>query len=238
MTVAIICARGGSKGVPGKNIRMLAGKPLIAWTIEQALATPGIDHVVVSSDAADIRQAAHEAGASLVVERPASLATDTISVHPAILHALDAAEDAIGATPEAFVYLQPTSPLRLPDDIAGAVSLWTSSRPSSVVSVTEAAHSPYFTLLEERADGAIVLSKPTDPPLARRQDAPRVFQLNGSIYVFRTDAYRQEQRVLFPDTRIYQMPEERSVDIDTELDWALAELLMERRGILRASLSP
>lgn len=221
--------------MPGKNIRTLAGKPLIGWTIEQALATPGIADVVVSSDAGDIRQAAREAGATMVIERPESLATDTISVHPAILHALDAAEEAIGTKAESFVFLQPTSPLRRPNDIARAMALWADTRPSSVVSVTEAAHSPYFTMLEQQADGAIVMSKPTDPPLARRQDAPQVFQLNGSIYVFDAASYRKEQRVLFPDTRIYKMPADRSVDIDTELDWALAEILMERRKMLHAS---
>lgn len=236
MTLAIICARGGSKGVPGKNIRRLAGKPLIAWTIEQALACPCIDMVAVSSDCADILSAARDAGATLIVERPAELATDTISAHPAILHCLDAAEAARGAPTDHFVYLQATSPLRQPDDIEGALALWHERCPASVVSVTEAAHSPYFALVERRSDGGVVLSKPTDPPLARRQDAPEVFQLNGAIYVYDRARYREAPKVLYPDTLIYEMPAEHSVDVDTELDWTLVELLMQRRLVLAASV--
>lgn len=223
--VAVICARGGSKGVPGKNTRLLGGRPLIAWTISQAVETGLFDCVAVSSDSAEILEAAKVAGANFLVDRPAEMASDTASVHPAIAHCLSAIEAELAITIESFVFLQVTSPFRAVDDIKQAVALWDAHCPSNVVSVTTAQSSPYFTLLEEHADGNITLSKPSDPPLARRQDAPACWALNGAVYVFDRTRYAQDPCVLYPDTRIVQMPAERSLDIDTEFDWRMAEAL-------------
>jgi N-acylneuraminate cytidylyltransferase/CMP-N,N'-diacetyllegionaminic acid synthase len=217
---AIICARGGSRGVPGKNLRELWGKPLIAWTVEQAARSGLFDTVAVSSDSPDILEAARAAGADSLVERPPEMATDTASVQPAILHCLDTVERARGAACDSFVFLQVTSPLRTVADIAGAVALWEAHRPGSVVSATPARSSPYFTIVEERDDGTVGLSKPTDPPVTRRQDAPRCWDLNGAIYVFDRARHAAAPRVLYSDTRLYEMPAERSLDIDTEADWA------------------
>ena len=105
----------------------------------------------------------------------------------------------------------------------GAVALWDAHRPGSVVSATPARSSPYFTIVEERADGTVALSKPTDPPVIRRQDAPRCWDLNGAVYVFDRVRYGTDPKVLYPDTRLYEMPEERSLDIDTEADWRVFE---------------
>lgn len=223
--VAIICARGGSKGVIGKNVRRLGGRPLIAWTVGQALETGLFDCVAVSSDACEILDAARAAGADFCLERPAEMASDTVSVHPAIAHCLSAIETDLKLEIESFAFLQTTSPFRAADDIKHAVAVWDAHHPGSVVSVTPAQSSPYFTLLEECADGRIALSKPTDPPLARRQDAPACWDLNGAVYIFDRARYAQDPRVLHPDTRIVEMPVERSLDIDTEFDWRIAEAL-------------
>lgn len=220
--IAIICARAGSKGVPGKNLRLLGGKPLIGWTVAQALASGDFDLVAVSSDSAEIRAAAAAEGPVFLVERPDEMATDTASVHPAIIHALSAAEAQLGKRCEAIAFLQATSPLRSLDDVRSAVHLWDRQRPGSVVSVTAARASPYYTLLEQDAQGRVRLSKEADPPFARRQDAPACWELNGAIYIFDRDRYAAEQKVLYPDTVLLEMPPERSLDIDTEYDWQVA----------------
>jgi N-acylneuraminate cytidylyltransferase/CMP-N,N'-diacetyllegionaminic acid synthase len=227
--IAILCARGGSKGVPGKNIRPLAGRPLIVWSIVQARETGLFDLIAVSSDDAAILDAAGDAGAGLLVRRPDALATDTVSVLPAILHCLQAAEAHLRRQACSITYLQATSPTRDAADIAACLDLFEAHRPGSVVTGSPAKSSPYFSLLEERSEGTVGLSKPTDPPVVRRQDAPRCFDMNGSVYVFDRDRFMADPRVLYPDTRLHEMPGERSVDIDTELDWALAELVFSRR---------
>lgn len=226
--IAILCARGGSRGVPGKNVRPLAGRPLIAWSINQAREAALFDLIAVSSDDAAILDAARDAGADLMVRRPDALATDTVSVLPAIVHCLEAAEAHLGCAADSLTYLQATSPTRNVADIAACVELFETRRPGSVVTGSPAKSSPYFSLVEERPGGTVGLSKPTDPPVVRRQDAPRCFDMNGSVYVFDRDRFVADPRVLYPDTRLHEMPEERSVDIDTPLDWALAELVMAR----------
>lgn len=222
--LAVICARGASKGVPGKNIRPLGGRPLIAWTVLQALEADLFDLVVVSSDAPEILQAATTAGPVFTVFRPAEMATDTASVQPAILHAIEAAEGYLGRACESFAFLQTTSPLRSVEDITQGVALWEAHRPGSVVGVTEARASPYFNLLEEREDGRVCLSKELDPPIDRRQDAPRCWEINGALYVFDRVRHAAEPRLLYSDTRLYEMPKERSLDIDTEFDWHLVSV--------------
>ncbi|MBW8636205.1 acylneuraminate cytidylyltransferase family protein [Hoeflea sp. WL0058] len=223
--VAVICARGGSKGVPGKNLRLLGGKPLITRTVDQAKESGLFDCVAVSSDAAEILQAAKVAGADLLVERPSELASDLISVHPAIAHCIAAVEPRLKTAVDSFTYLQVTSPFRIVQDISDAIALWEAYRPGSVVSATPSHSSPYFSLVEEQEDGTVALSKPTEPLLTRRQDAPRCWDLNGAVYVFDHARYKQDPRVLYQDTRIAEMPPERSLDIDTEFDWRVAEML-------------
>ncbi|MGY6629526.1 MAG: acylneuraminate cytidylyltransferase family protein [Wenzhouxiangella sp.] len=226
--LAVICARKGSQGVPGKNIRLLGGKPLIAWTVDQAFQTGLFDSVVVSSDSSDILAAASEAGPILPVLRPPELATDTASVHPAVIHAIDQAESRMGIPFISFALLQTTSPLRSVADITQAVEIWDAYRPGSVVSVTTARVSPYYTLLEQAADGSLRLSKETANSFGRRQDLPVCWEINGAVYVFDRKRYAEDPRVLFPDTRICEMPPDRSVDIDTEWDWKVVEAVWNK----------
>lgn len=224
-----ICARGGSKGVPGKNIRPLAGLPLIAHSIRQARDSGLFAAIAVSSDATAILAAAAEAGADLMIERPAELASDTAGKLPAIRHCVAEAERRLDRRFDILVDLDATSPLRLPEDIRGAVALLEDSGAASVITGSPARRSPYFNLVEERPDGSVGLSKPPPAEVLRRQDAPACFDMNASIYVWRRDVFLAGPRVFYPDTRLFVMPEERSHDIDSELDFAIVEMLLARR---------
>lgn len=223
-----ILARGGSKGVPGKNIRPLGGKPLIAHSVVQAKQSGLFDVVAVSSDDEAILEAGRQAGADELVTRPAEHATDTAAKLPAICHCVDAVETVRGKRFATITDLQPTSPLRLPSDIVGAVALLEESGAGNVITGSQAKCSPYFNLVETRADGTVGLSKPTDPPLVRRQDAPSCFDMNGSIYVWQRDVLMSGVGLFLDNTRLFEMPEERSADIDTELDFQFVEFLLQR----------
>ncbi|PSO15993.1 acylneuraminate cytidylyltransferase family protein [Bradyrhizobium sp. MOS003] len=224
-----ICARGGSKGVVGKNARDLLGKPVLAWSIAQARETGLFDAIAFSSDSDALLDAALKAGADIAVKRPDEMATDTAPKLPAIRHCLERAIAQTGRTPEIFVDLDVTSPLRLASDITGAVALLRESGTRNVITGAPARRSPYFNLVEQRTDGSVGLSKAADPPITRRQDAPRCFDMNASIYVWRVAPFLEQPAVFYPDTRLFEMPEERSIDIDSDLDFALVELLLRQR---------
>jgi CMP-N,N'-diacetyllegionaminic acid synthase len=226
-----ICARGGSKGIAGKNARYLMGKPLLAWTIEQARETGLFEAIAFSSDSDALLSAALKAGADVAVKRPDEMATDTAPKLPAIRHCLEQAIARSGAAPDVFVDLDVTSPLRLPSDIVGVMELLKKTGARSVITGAPAHRSPYFNLVEMRPDGTVGLSKTADPPITRRQDAPRCFDMNASIYAWRVTAFLENPAVFYPDTRLFEMPPERSIDIDSELDFALVELLLHRRQL-------
>jgi N-acylneuraminate cytidylyltransferase/CMP-N,N'-diacetyllegionaminic acid synthase len=223
-----ICARGGSKGVVNKNIRPLLGKPLIAWSIAQAKASRLFKAVAVSSDSDEILEIAMDWGADLAIRRPDEMASDTAPKVPAIKHAAREAMHILELDADILVDLDATSPLRIPADIKGAVGLLEQSDCTSVITGAPARRSPYFNLVEERADGTVTLSKP-GLAVARRQDAPRCFDMNASIYVWSEPRFFSDPKVFYPDTRLYEMPETRSVDIDSELDFRLVELLMKEQ---------
>jgi len=227
--VCTICARGGSKGVVGKNARDLLGKPVLAWSIAQARETGLFDAIAFSSDSDALLEAALKAGADIAVKRPDEMATDTAPKLPAIRHCLEQAIAQTGKTPEIFVDLDVTSPLRLASDISGAVTLLRDSGARNVITGAPARRSPYFNLVEQRSDGSVGLSKSADPPITRRQDAPRCFDMNASIYVWRVAPFLEQPAVFYPDTRLFEMPEERSIDIDSDLDFSLVELLLRQR---------
>ena len=224
-----ICARGGSKAVPGKNLRPLLGKPLIAHSIEQAKETGLFAAIAVSSDAQEILDAAKRYGADLLVRRPDEMATDMAPKLPAIRHCFEAAERECGRIFPIFVDLDATSPLRLPEDIAGAIRLLENTGASSVITGAPARRSPYFNLVELDDGGVPHVCKERKTPFARRQDAPRCFDMNASIYVWRRDAFLLAPAVFYDDTRLFEMPEERSIDIDNALDWDVVEFLLTQR---------
>jgi CMP-N,N'-diacetyllegionaminic acid synthase len=225
-----ICARGGSKGVPGKNVRELAGIPLIAHSIRQAQATKLFDYVVVSTDSDEIASAARSAGAETPFMRPAALATDTSPKLPVIRHALTASEHHYGCRFDVVVDLDATSPLRLAADIAACVtSLEESPNAHNVITGTPSRHSPYFNMVERR-EGRVTLVKQLRAPVTRRQDAPRTYDMNASIYVWRRAALLMEGPLITDTTLLHEMPAERSIDVDSELDWVIVEKLMMERG--------
>jgi CMP-N,N'-diacetyllegionaminic acid synthase len=224
-----ICARGGSKGLVGKNARELLGRPLLAWTIDHARQTGLFDTIAFSSDSDLLLATALKAGADIAVKRPDAMASDTAPKLPAIRHCLEQAIARSGNIPDIFVDLDVTSPLRLPSDIAGAVKLLQESGARNVITAAPARRSPYFNLVEARANGSVGLSKTLDTPVTRRQDAPRCFDMNASIYVWRVAAFLENPAVFYPDTQLFEMPEERSIDIDSDLDFALVDLLLRKR---------
>lgn len=223
--IATICARGGSKGLPGKNIRPFAGQPLIAHTIAQALACGSLDGVYVSTDDPAIAAVARAAGAQVPYLRPAELATDSAGKLPVIEHLVRHLE-AQGERIARIVDLQPTSPLREPGDIAAALAV-----PGDfglVVSVAAARDNPYFNLVERQPDGSVTLSKGGGQ--GRRQDTPAVYALNGSIYAWRREALAEAAVHGLWSVRIapYEMPRWKSVDIDDLEDFEYAQWLHAR----------
>ena len=224
-TIATVCARGGSRGVPGKNIRPLAGKPLIVHTIEQALACGDIDAVYVSTDDPRIADVARAAGARVPLLRPAELATDTAPKIPVIRHLVGAVESG-GVIVERIVDLDPTSPLRDLADIEACLRLL-DAQTDVVITGYEAEKNPYFNMVEYRSDGFVELSKRPERPIAGRQGAPKVYAMNASIYVWHR---RTLDKGLWDGrARLHVMPRERSIDIDSEIDLKLVELLLEER---------
>lgn len=234
-TIATVCARGGSKGLPRKNVLPFAGEPLVAHTIRQALACALIDGVYVSTDDEEIASIARRYGAVVPYRRPVELASDSAGKIAAIEHMVQFLE-LQGMVIGTVVDMQPTSPLRTPADLEQAIALGRQAQ--LVVTVTEPSHNPYYTLAETDADGRLRLSKPAD--FARRQDAPAVWGLNGSIYVWRRAALARAAIDGFwsvPATP-FPMPRQRSVDIDDALDFDLAEWFFGRQMAERADSGP
>ncbi len=220
-TLGLIPARGGSKGIPRKNVLPIAGRPLIAWTIAAARSAATIDRVVVTTDDAEIAAVAAAHGAEVPFLRPAELARDETPGIDPVLHALDMLPGI-----DTVVLLQPTSPLRGSEDIDAAVALHASNNGATVVGVTAAAHTGWTFAM----DGDGVLDIDTMGVAARRQDMAAQFVLNGAIYVAAVHRLRAAHSFLTPATIGYAMPVERSVDIDTMFDWRIAEMLLGDRA--------
>jgi CMP-N-acetylneuraminic acid synthetase len=218
-TLGLIPARGGSKGIPRKNVRLIAGKPLIAWTIEAALGAPGLAAVVVSTEDAEIAEVARAAGAEVPFMRPSELARDETPGIDPVLHAFEALPGY-----DAVMLLQPTSPLRTSEDIGGLLEKASQAAAPSGVSVSLVNDHPAWMFII-RDDGRLETLLP-QAQIARRQDLPAVYALNGAMYFAQRDWLRQRRSFVGPETIAYPMATERSVDIDTPLDWRLAELLL------------
>jgi len=223
--VATICARGGSQGLPGKNIKPLLGKPLILYTIEQALACSDIDAVYVSTDHPEIAHIARESGAAVPFFRPAELATSVSTKIPVIQHLLEWVE-ATGVKVDCIVDLDVTSPLRELADIRCCLEMLDSSV-DVVITGYEAEKNPYFNMVEEQADGNFGLVKCPAKEVRGRQQAPKVYAMNASIYVWHRHTLCNE--LWGGRVKLHVMPRERSIDIDTLLDFKMVEWLMRER---------
>ena len=225
-----VCARCGSKGVPNKNIRPLLGKPLLIHSLDQARESELFDCIVVSSDSNEILQLTEEWGVDHAIERPEELATDFAPKLPVIQHCFLTAETLSGLTFDIAVDLDATSPLRNQADIKGVVDLLEShDSTTNVITGAPARRSPYFNLIELDESGRVYLSgkRQNDvKAIVRRQDAPQCFDMNASIYAWWRDSLLNARRVIQAGTILFVMPEERSVDIDSELDFRWVEFLM------------
>lgn len=220
----IIPARGGSKGIPHKNIKPLAGRPLIAYSIDVARELcPEQDRIILSTDDPAIADTARSLGLKVDYMRPADLATDSSGSREVMLDAMDWA-DARGIVYDCIVLLQPTSPLRTADDVRAALELYT-PQVDMVVSVEPAACNPYYNCFETDADGFLHISK-GDGLLTRRQDAPPAWTYNGAVYVINPQSLRAMPMGSFGRRVPSPMAAERSIDLDTPRDWAVAEAIM------------
>lgn len=225
----VIPARGGSKGIPHKNIRPFAGRPLIAWSIDIAREycrrhSLGEERIILSTDDEAIARTAEAQGLPVPYRRPPELATDTAGSREVILDAM-AFADRQGIEYDCVLLLQPTSPLRTIDDVEGTAALFDREHPDMAVSVKEASANPYYNCFEtDAATGALHVSK-GDGLITRRQDAPRAWEFNGAVYVISPQAIREMPLGAFPRRLPFAMPAERSVDLDTPLDWAIAETI-------------
>lgn len=227
-TLFIIPARGGSKGIPHKNVKLLRGKPLIAYTLEVARAVADDDDICVSTDDEIIAETVRLYGLDVPFLRPTELATDTSGSYEVIRHAIEFYERQ-GKYYDAVVLLQPTSPFRKSEHVIEAMRMFEENRDlEMVVSVKSAESNPYYDCYEEDENGFLRISK-GDGRIERRQDAPAVWKYNGAIYVMSVDALKTRHLSALTKIRPYVMEDIYSVDLDTMLDWQIAELLMKER---------
>lgn len=223
--LCVIPARGGSRGLPGKNIKNLMGKPLIAYSIEHARGSKYIDRTIVSTDDEKIADIARSLGSEVPFLRPKRLAKDKSSSIDVLLHAIKWMETKERSAFDIIVLLHVTTPLRSAEDVDKSIELLFKSNTDNVFSVTEADKNPYYNMVEVDRSGEAALVKRGN--YVNRQSAPKVFDMNSSIYVWWKDVLR-DKKSLFPGhTRVYIMPKERSVDIDDFWDFKFAEMLLK-----------
>ncbi len=224
--VGFIFARGGSKGLPGKNIRVLCGKPMIAWAIEQAKAVKRISRVIVSTDSEEIAEIARQYGAETPFIRPPELASDDSPEWLAWQHALNYLQGENGM-PDVMVSIPITAPLRQPEDIDRCLDCYASGDADLVVTVCPAYRSPYFNMVKLNGDGTVNLVIPPTENVSRRQDCPPVFDMATVAYVANPQFVLTSNAMFEGRVRAVEVPPERAIDIDTLMDFRIAECLMK-----------
>jgi len=222
-----ICARGGSKGVKNKNLKLLQGKPLIAHTIEQAIASKLFEHIVISSDSDEIVKVAKEYGAEVFFKRSAEMSSDTAGKLSVVRDAFQRSEDYYAEEYDYLIDLDVTAPLRNIDDIINAFKQCVNNENDNLITAMPSRRSPYFNLIEVDSDNRVMLSKTLDNAIVRRQDAPQSYDMNASIYIWKRETLLNNNTIFLEKTGLYIMPEERSIDIDTELDYKIVEFIMD-----------
>ncbi len=224
--IALICARGGSKGIPDKNIRKLAGRPLIGWSIETAKAVPRISRIIVSTDSEKIARTAKEQGAEVPYIRPKRLAQDDSPEWLVWRHALDYLLE-LEPQLSGLVVIPPTAPLRSPEDIENCLDSFEKEDADVIITVSESCRSPYFNMIRHDEQGNAVLLIPTvDKLVFRRQDAPPSFDITTVAYVVKPRFVQQHNGIFEGKVKSVQVPRERAIDIDTLLDFQIAECLI------------
>ena len=230
--IAIIPARGGSKGLPGKNIRNLAGKPLICHTVKAALGASSISRVIVSTDDDAIATAAIECGAEVPFKRPKELADAESMVMDAYLYTVDRISENSGTKIDSFVALLPTAPLRLAKDIDNAIEIFYEKDADSVISITEA-EVPIEWYRKIDHEGVLMDYFSNVSAIKNRQDFNQSYIPNGAIYVFSTEKLRETRQYYMEKTYPYIMPRDRSADIDELLDFEWVEFLLQKESVNR-----
>jgi len=223
--LAIVPARGGSKGVPRKNLRMVGGRPLIAWTIAAAKAAAAVDRVILSSEDQGIIAAGRDAGCDVPFVRPAELATDSASLLDVVHHAVAQCGDGFGWV----VLLQPTSPLRAASDIDATLKTCQDAHAPACVTVTPADKNPLWMFFREDDGRMRPVIETSTTPAFRRQDLPQAYALNGAVYAARRPWLAGRNSFLSAGTVCHVMPRERSIDVDTEMDFVILRALLSER---------
>jgi len=225
-----ICARGGSKGVKNKNIRSLVGKPMIAHTVLQAKECGLFEHIVISTDSDAIANAAQEYGAEVFFKRDTAMASDTAGKLDVIKDAFTRSETHYNETYDYLIDLDATAPLRDTQDIINAFEQFLKDDNDNLITAMPSRRSPYFNLVEVDSGGKVALSKTLDASIGRRQDTPKSYDMNASIYIWKRETLLKEDTIFLEKTGLYVMPEERSFDVDCELDFKIVKLLMEEKN--------
>ena len=228
--VAFIFARGGSKGLPGKNIRNLAGRPLIAWSIEHARAVKRIERIIVSTDSEEIASVARDFGAEVPFLRPQELARDDAPEWLAWQHALSFLQETDGSLPSTMISIPPTAPLRLPFDLENCLNEFEKGEVDVVITVSDAHRSPWFNMVKRNQDGSVGLVMDAPISITRRQDAPEVFDMATVAYVAKPGFVLEQTSIFSGKVGAVKIPVERAIDIDTIFDFEFAEFLVSRRG--------
>ena len=223
--LVIIPARGGSKGIPGKNIKPLLGRPLLHYTIDVARSVSPDSHIILSTDSPEIAQVAEDVGLTVPYMRPESLAGDTSSTRDAILDVMDYA-DRTGIEYDKICLLQPTSPMRTADDVKRCLELYNDDL-DMVTTIVESDTNPYFNCYEIDSETGFMHISKGDGCLVRRQDAPEAFQFNGAVYIINPRSIRSTEIGAMKRRKGVVMDKIRSVDLDTPLDWTIAEVIMK-----------
>lgn len=223
----VIPARGGSKGIPKKNIKLLDGKPLIVYALEVARKFTSDENICISTDDEEIISVVESSGYVVPFRRPPILASDTAGTYEVLIHAIEFYETK-GLSFDTLVLLQPTSPFRNYRHIQEAMELYSTSL-DMVVSVKESHANPYLTIVEEDEEGLLQKSKPSN--FTRRQDAPKVYEYNGAVYVINVQSLKNSPINKFTKVKKYVMDELHSIDLDTPMDWAYCEFLIQNKYV-------
>lgn len=224
----LITARGGSKGIPGKNSKLLNGVPLLVYSINVARELAADEWICVSTDDDELISITKNTGLKVPFKRPAELATDTASSDQVILHALEHYENQ-NKPIDLIVLLQPTSPFRTAQHVKEALALFT-GKEDLILGVKETKSNPYYLLVEEDGEGNLKKSKQLPANITRRQDAPKVYEINGAIYIINAASMKKQGSLSkFEKIKKYVMSDDDSLDIDTPLEWKFAELLLSEK---------
>jgi len=224
--IILICARGGSKGLPGKNIKQLNGIPLIGWSIKIAKQIDRVSRVIVSTDSEEIAKVALKYGAEVPFMRPKELAQDDSPEWLVWKHAIKHVESYGNEDIDAIIVLPVTAPLRSVKDVNSCIDLFEESEVDSVITVSEASRSPYFNMIVNNDSGYASLVISPENQITRRQDAPEVFDMTTVAYVVNTNVVKQSNSIFEGKVKSIIIPQERSIDIDTLLDFKIAECLV------------